>query len=112
MALWFYLKVNDERIGTFYAQRRESSIPADWVCTYDVTVVDQYGEHRAVVRHSYRDGAFALVQAALAATLPKPEVHAYISTACQHGEHERCRRTCKFCPAECRCDCGHQSETP
>lgn len=29
----------------------------------------------------------------------------YLSTACQHNEHETCRKVCKFCPAKCRCDC-------
>lgn len=32
-------------------------------------------------------------------------VHAYLSTACVHGEHRQCRETCKFCPAGCRCGC-------
>jgi GNAT superfamily N-acetyltransferase len=47
-------------------------------------------------------------------------VHAYLSTACLHGEHEHCRSTvnaaggektpgtCKFCTAVCRCsECDH-----
>lgn len=67
MALWFPLRVNDERIGTFYAQRREPAIPMDKICTYDVTVVDATGERRAVVRHHYDRGAFALVHAGLSA---------------------------------------------
>jgi hypothetical protein len=29
--------------------------------------------------------------------------HAYISTACLHEEHEKCRLTCKFCEAPCGC---------
>jgi hypothetical protein len=37
--------------------------------------------------------------------------HLYVSTACQHGEHGQCRRTCKFCPAFCRCEC-HGKELP
>lgn len=28
---------------------------------------------------------------------------AYVSTACQHGFHERCRLQCKFCPSACGC---------
>lgn len=32
-------------------------------------------------------------------------VHGYLSTACWHGAHERCRRVCKFCQAPCRCSC-------
>jgi hypothetical protein len=38
--------------------------------------------------------------------------HRYISTACQHGLHEQCRLTCKFCQSPCQCDCkyvGHKS---
>jgi hypothetical protein len=35
------------------------------------------------------------------------EQHHYISTACQHGIHTRCARTCKFCDAPCRCGCDH-----
>lgn len=30
-------------------------------------------------------------------------VHEYVSTACLHGLHDECRRTCKFCPAACSC---------
>lgn len=73
MALHFDLKVNGGFIGRFVAQRREPVIPADWVCTYDVTVTDPDGIRTGVVRHSYRDGAFALVQTALAALTPPPE---------------------------------------
>ena len=35
------------------------------------------------------------------------EDHAYTSTACLHGQHDECRRTCKFCAASCRCSCHH-----
>lgn len=38
--------------------------------------------------------------------------HHYVSTACTHGDHERCWRVCKFCPAECACDCGHPVASP
>lgn len=34
--------------------------------------------------------------------------HRYTSTACRHHPHVRagrCRRTCKFCGAGCRCYC-------
>lgn len=39
--------------------------------------------------------------------------HIYVSTACQHDLHDRCRMTCKFCNDVCKCDChlikaGHQ----
>lgn len=29
----------------------------------------------------------------------------YLSTACRHGEHGKCRITCKFCNTECVCAC-------
>jgi hypothetical protein len=29
----------------------------------------------------------------------------YHSTACTHGIHSACRRTCKWCEAPCRCEC-------
>lgn len=35
--------------------------------------------------------------------------HDYLSTACFHGLHERCRRECKFCGVQCRCEC-HTAE--
>lgn len=31
--------------------------------------------------------------------------HEYLSTACYHGFHDRCRLTCKFCSTPCRCVC-------
>lgn len=31
--------------------------------------------------------------------------HDYLSTACFHGLHKRCRRHCKFCGVDCRCTC-------
>jgi hypothetical protein len=34
-----------------------------------------------------------------------PDDHAYVSTACIHELHDRCRLTCKFCEAICRCPC-------
>ena len=36
--------------------------------------------------------------------------HVYISTACLHEEHGRCRRTCKFCAALCQCECHAMGE--
>jgi hypothetical protein len=36
--------------------------------------------------------------------------HRYVSTACQHGKHERCRLACKFCGTACVCGCGHQQK--
>ncbi len=29
----------------------------------------------------------------------------YVSTACHHGLHERCRKVCKHCPEACGCPC-------
>ncbi len=37
------------------------------------------------------------------------EEHDYLSTACFHGLHEQCRKQCKFCDVECRCDCHQDS---
>ena len=38
----------------------------------------------------------------------KPEAHNYVSTACEHGLHEHCRKVCKFCEADCLCPyCDH-----
>jgi hypothetical protein len=34
--------------------------------------------------------------------------HHYLSTACQHGLHDQCRKACKFCGALCACEgCKH-----
>ena len=36
--------------------------------------------------------------------------HHYVSTACAHGLHSRCRSTCKFCATACECKdllCDH-----
>lgn len=35
----------------------------------------------------------------------------YLSTACIHELHDRCRLECKFCGDACRCAC-HQEEAP
>lgn len=37
--------------------------------------------------------------------------HDYLSTACHHELHEECRRTCKFCPAECQCSCHKKARS-
>lgn len=31
--------------------------------------------------------------------------HDYVSTACQHRLHERCRQRCKYCDTRCLCVC-------
>lgn len=31
--------------------------------------------------------------------------HEYVSTACQHRQHDECRQTCKFCNRNCLCVC-------
>jgi hypothetical protein len=38
---------------------------------------------------------------------PAPAVitHQYVSTACMHSRHDRCRERCKFCGMHCRCAC-------
>lgn len=49
----------------------------------------------------------AFIAAADAFEAGTPAGHDYVSTACQHDLHARCRRVCKFCDVACRCDCGH-----
>lgn len=39
-------------------------------------------------------------------------VHRYVSTACQHGLHDQCRRVCKFCGVSCRCKRQHGGDNP
>jgi hypothetical protein len=39
---------------------------------------------------------------------PRAGEHRYMSTACLHGHHGACRKTCKFCEVSCRCRC-HQA---
>lgn len=46
-----------------------------------------------------------LRQALIAAHVRDGEPHVYMSTACIHAMHGRCRMTCKFCDAPCRCSC-------
>jgi hypothetical protein len=36
---------------------------------------------------------------------PGEKTHRYLSTACLHQIHERCRLTCKTCSAPCTCPC-------
>lgn len=66
MALWFSLRVNSQMIGWFSAVRRESLIPADRICTYDVEISADGRHGHYVVEHNYDAGAFALIAAALA----------------------------------------------
>jgi hypothetical protein len=35
--------------------------------------------------------------------------HRYLSTACRHQLHDRCREVCKFCDAPCICS-HHQAD--
>ena len=55
------------------------------------------------------DQIYAAVEAILAMPTQshEGETHSYTSTACFHGLHDRCRRTCKFCGVGCNCSCGH-----
>lgn len=43
-------------------------------------------------------------------TEQNPKAHDYLSTACLHQLHERCRKTCKFCETGCRCSCHRGTE--
>ncbi len=36
--------------------------------------------------------------------------HKYISTACHHTLHTKCRMTCKFCESKCACLCHNREE--
>lgn len=38
--------------------------------------------------------------------------HSYLSTACGHKIHRRCRLTCKFCGAPCECRCHSDGLEP
>lgn len=67
MALWFNLKINEERIGGVEIRRREpldlsnpSAIQRE-VCTYDVFLD---GRRFGPVRHRYGDGAWRLLATA------------------------------------------------
>jgi hypothetical protein len=45
------------------------------------------------------------------ATTDPIEPCTYLSTACDHGLHDRCRISCKFCGSYCVCrDCDHDPE--
>lgn len=48
------------------------------------------------------DVAFARRDAAEAQQHP---CHDYLSTACKHALHDKCRVNCKYCEAVCRCGC-------
>jgi hypothetical protein len=65
MALWFDLRANGDVIGTFVAIRRDSLIPADRICTYDVEFSIHGRRSSRVVRHNHDAGAIALLAAAL-----------------------------------------------
>ncbi|MDF3309773.1 hypothetical protein P3H15_32665 [Rhodococcus sp. T2V] len=72
MALHFPLLVNGRTIGAFAAQRVAGKSHPDSICTYRVEIVQnktgdtpRKGEH-FFVEHRYGDGAFALVQKAIA----------------------------------------------
>jgi hypothetical protein len=67
MALHFRLRVNDETIGVFSAQRHERQVPADGVCTYDVIIAKKFplDDVELIVKHNYYDGAWTLVRKAI-----------------------------------------------
>lgn len=52
------------------------------------------------------------VMDATAAPGPVDDLHSYVSTACHHGLHERCRTSCKFCGQLCSCPCHHGAQRP
>jgi len=44
--------------------------------------------------------------------LTAPPPHAYVSTACHHGECGACRNTCKYCDSPCSHGCHPASGVP
>lgn len=36
-------------------------------------------------------------------------LHDYLSTACYHGQHDQCRKQCKFCEVGCNCGCHNEA---
>jgi hypothetical protein len=72
MALWFQLHLNDRIIGAFKVARRETKIPADRICTYDVDILlegspyDEPALQQQVILHNYDHGAYALIAKACA----------------------------------------------
>ncbi len=68
MALHFRLRVNEETIGTFDAQRFEREVPDDGICTYDVIISNRHlKDTEVVIRHNYNDGAWTLIRKAIEA---------------------------------------------
>jgi len=59
----------------------------------------------------YTESVQAWAEDLLEATTPPEgvDLHLYLSTACHHDQHDRCRKTCKFCNTPCLCRC-HGSE--
>ncbi len=45
-------------------------------------------------------------------TDPAAHPHYYLSTACAHDLHSRCRLTCKFCHEACLCLCHYLLHPP
>lgn len=41
----------------------------------------------------------------------EPHPFGYLSTGCRHDQHDQCRMSCKFCTAECRCQCHREAPT-
>jgi hypothetical protein len=89
------------------------------------------GTHWGGGREMYRYDAEAVLAALAAvgalvtppgqrATTDPVEPCDYVSKACQHGLHKRCRLSCKFCAARCGCprhgddtaSCGPAAEVP
>jgi hypothetical protein len=54
-----------------------------------------------------QEGVLRALDAAVASAGWQEEGHAYVSTACLHGMHSRCIKSCKFCEAPCGCGCDH-----
>lgn len=83
------------------------------VVVYDARHADFAGNDKTVHADNLAERLMVAVRNHLmSAPSPAPAEPAhYTSTACRHDVHTDCRRSCKFCGEECRCDCHKTSET-
>lgn len=70
--------------------------------------IEEATKKLAELRTAHENPSEAIVTDTPMEKLSNDIKHKYISTACQHDLHTRCRRVCKFCEARCLCWC-HES---
>jgi hypothetical protein len=58
----------------------------------------------------YPDNGFYTRKSTARTTASRSSTHKYISTACYHTLHTKCRMTCKFCESKCACLCHNREE--